>query len=72
MGGFIRITSYNVCYTKLLRRNRTTFIVAHRLSTIRKASRIVVMKAGRIEEVGTYDDLMARRGFFYEMHRLQH
>ncbi len=53
-------------------RNRTTFIVAHRLSTIRKASRIVVMKAGRIEEVGTYDDLMARRGFFYEMHRLQH
>ncbi len=52
--------------------NRTTFIVAHRLSTIRKADRIVVMKAGRIAEVGSYDELMARRGFFYEMRQLQH
>jgi ATP-binding cassette subfamily B protein len=52
--------------------NRTTFIVAHRLSTIRKANRIVVMKEGRIEEAGSYDELMARRGFFFEMQQLQH
>ena len=53
-------------------RNRTTFIVAHRLSTIRKADRIVVMKDGRIAEIGSYDELMARRGFFFEMQQLQH
>ncbi|MBK7189390.1 MAG: hypothetical protein IPH86_12085 [bacterium] len=52
--------------------NRTTFIVAHRLSTIRKADRIVVMKAGRIAETGSYDELMGRRGFFFEMQQLQH
>ena len=53
-------------------RDRTTFIVAHRLSTIRKADRIVVMKEGRIAEVGSYDELMAREGDFREMQRLQH
>lgn len=51
--------------------NRTTFIVAHRLSTIRKAGRIVVMKDGRIAEVGSYTDLMNRRGLFFEMQQLQ-
>jgi len=52
--------------------NRTTFIVAHRLSTIRKADRIVVLKEGRLQELGSYDELMARRGLFYEMQQLQH
>ncbi|MDD3275708.1 MAG: ABC transporter ATP-binding protein [Kiritimatiellales bacterium] len=52
--------------------NRTTFIVAHRLSTIRQADRIVVMKEGQMAEVGSYDDLMARRGLFFEMQQLQH
>jgi ATP-binding cassette subfamily B protein len=51
--------------------NRTTFIVAHRLSTIRKADRIVVMKEGRIAEMGSYEELMARRGLFSEMQKLQ-
>lgn len=51
--------------------NRTTFIVAHRLSTIRKADRIVVMKDGRIEEIGSYDQLTAGRGLFFEMQQLQ-
>jgi ATP-binding cassette subfamily B protein len=51
--------------------NRTTFIVAHRLSTIRTADRIVVMKEGRIAEIGSYSDLMARRGLFFEMQQLQ-
>ncbi len=52
--------------------NRTTFIVAHRLSTIRQANRIVVMKEGRIEEVGSYEELMEKQGAFFEMQKLQH
>ena len=52
--------------------NRTTFIVAHRLSTIRKADRIVVMNEGRIAEIGSYSELMARDGLFCEMQNLQH
>lgn len=51
--------------------NRTTFIVAHRLSTVRAADRIVVMKDGRVAEVGSYDELMARDGIFREMQSLQ-
>lgn len=54
-----------------LTRGRTTFIVAHRLSTIRDADRIVVMANGQVEEVGTYDDLMERRGAFYRLKQLQ-
>jgi len=46
---------------------RTTFIVAHRLSTIERADRIVVMKDGEIVEIGTYKELMNRKGYFYEM-----
>ncbi len=52
--------------------NRTTFIVAHRLSTIRQADRIVVMKEGQIAEIGSYEELMARGGLFCDMQKLQH
>jgi ATP-binding cassette subfamily B protein len=51
--------------------NRTTFIVAHRLSTIRRAGRIVVLKDGRCIEVGSHDDLMQRRSEFYRLKSLQ-
>lgn len=49
---------------------RTTFIVAHRLSTIRGADRILVMENGECAEEGTYEELMAKKGKFYELKNL--
>ena len=45
----------------------TTFIVAHRLSTIKEADRIIVIEKGKIIETGTYEELMANKGYFYQM-----
>ncbi len=56
---------------KKLIEGRTTFIVAHRLSTIRDADRIVVMKMGQCVEIGTYEELMAMKGEFYQLKMLQ-
>ena len=54
-----------------LTRNRTTFIVAHRLSTIRNADHIAVLSAGRCIEYGTYEELMEKKGAFYSLKTLQ-
>ncbi len=51
--------------------NRTTFIVAHRLSTIRNADRIAVMQKGVCVELGTYEELMAKGGVYYKMQSAQ-
>ena len=50
---------------------RTTFIVAHRLSTIRNADLILVMKAGNIIEQGRHEELLKKRGFYYELYNSQ-
>lgn len=54
-----------------LSKDRTTFIVAHRLSTIRDADRIAVVKDGVCCEVGTFEELMEKKGEFYKMQTLQ-
>jgi len=54
-----------------LTRGRTTLIVAHRFSTIRHAHRVVVLHAGRIAEMGTREELMARRGRFFQLAQMQ-
>lgn len=51
--------------------DRTTFVVAHRLSTIKGADKIAVIKGGKCSEYGTYDELMNLKGEFYEMRKLQ-
>jgi ATP-binding cassette, subfamily B, bacterial MsbA len=54
-----------------LMHSRTTLVIAHRLSTVENANRIVVMEAGRIIESGTHADLIARQGQYATLHRMQ-
>jgi ATP-binding cassette subfamily B protein len=48
-------------------KGRTTFAIAHRLSTLRNASRLIVLDNGRIAEQGTHDELISQRGVFYKL-----
>jgi subfamily B ATP-binding cassette protein MsbA len=50
---------------------RTTLVIAHRLSTVRRAHQIVVMDQGRVVEVGSHDDLLAKAGLYARLHALQ-
>jgi ATP-binding cassette subfamily B protein len=52
-------------------KGRTTFVIAHRLQTIRSASRILVFRHGRIAEIGTFDELKRRGGVFAELVQAQ-
>jgi ATP-binding cassette subfamily B protein len=51
---------------------RTSVIVAHRLSTIQRADKIIVMHKGQVREVGNHQELLARRGIYYKLYQLQY
>jgi ATP-binding cassette, subfamily B, multidrug efflux pump len=51
---------------------RTSIVIAHRLSTIQKCDKILVMHKGRVREVGTHQELLARRGLYYKLYQLQY
>lgn len=54
-----------------LMEGRTTIVIAHRLSTVRRADRIIVLADGRIKESGTHDELVVRRGLYWKLYNLQ-
>jgi len=52
--------------------NRTTIIVAHRLSTIKNADKIIVLHKGKIREVGNHEELVAKQGLYSNLYKLQY
>ncbi len=52
-------------------KGRTSIVIAHRLSTIRKASKIIVLDKGEVKEMGTHEELLALRGYYYKLYQLQ-
>ncbi len=57
--------------TEKLMRNRTSIVIAHRLSTVREADSIIVLDKGRVMEQGTHDELLAKEGMYFELYQKQ-
>jgi ATP-binding cassette subfamily B protein len=55
-----------------LMEGRTSIVIAHRLSTIQRCDKIIVMHKGRVREIGTHQQLLARRGIYYKLYQLQY
>lgn len=55
----------------LLMKGKTSFVVAHRLSTIKDADRILVMKDGNVIEIGSHNDLISQKGFYFNLYKSQ-
>jgi len=51
---------------------RTSVIIAHRLSTIQRANKIIVMHKGQLREIGSHQELLAKRGIYYKLYQLQY
>ena len=51
---------------------RTSLVIAHRLSTVQRADRIIVMHKGKVREMGTHQELLAQRGVYYKLYQLQY
>ncbi|HER00146.1 MAG TPA: ABC transporter ATP-binding protein [candidate division Zixibacteria bacterium] len=58
--------------TETLMKGRTSIIIAHRLSTIKQVDKIVVVHKGRICEIGSHDELLAKKGIYYNLYQLQY
>lgn len=56
---------------KPLQKNRTTFVIAHRLSTIKNAEKILVLSDDGIEEEGTHEELLAKKGIYEKLYMMQ-
>lgn len=56
---------------KSIIKNRTSIIIAHRLSTIQSCNKIIVLHKGRVAEIGTHDELMAKKGLYYKLYQIQ-
>jgi len=51
---------------------RTSLIIAHRLSTVQRADKIIVMHKGQVREMGTHQELLANRGIYFKLYQLQY
>ncbi|HMK22125.1 MAG TPA: hypothetical protein VK466_07300, partial [Terriglobales bacterium] len=51
---------------------RTSLVIAHRLSTVQRADKIIVMHKGRVREMGTHQQLLTQRGVYYKLYQLQY